>query len=151
VRLILESLRPRILDEEGVEASVHWLARQFRERTDRESHMGITLFDEPDAHVGLAIFRIVQEALTNVARHAEASRVEVSLVEKGPHVTLTITDDGRGLAAEVAAHRHGLIGMKERAIAVGTLEITSPASMGARVEAVLPTQPRTSHPESERP
>lgn len=139
VRLILESLRPRILDEEGVEASVHWLALQFRERTGRACEARVTLAEEPDAQVGLAVFRIVQEALTNVARHADATRVEVTLRGDAAALTLRVVDDGRGLAEHGASQRHGLIGMRERALAVGgTLDVTTADPSGTRVEAVLP-------------
>lgn len=147
----MESLRPRILDEEGVEASVHWLARQYRERTGRACDARVALYDEPDPAVGLALFRIVQEALTNASRHADAARVEVSLTEAGAEVTLTISDDGRGLAAEGAAHRHGLVGMRERAIAVGgALAIDAAGPAGTRVTAVLPAR-RDSAQGEERP
>ena len=139
VRLILESLRPRILDEEGVEASVHWLALQFRERTGRACEARVTLAEEPDAQVGLAVFRIVQEALTNVARHADATRVEVTLRGDAAALTLRVVDDGRGLAEQGSVGRHGLIGMRERALAVGgTLDVTTADPSGTRVEAVLP-------------
>ncbi len=94
----------------------------------------------------------MQEALTNASRHADAARVEVSLAEAGLEVTLTITDDGRGLAAEGAAHRHGLVGMRERANAVGgTLEVDAAGPAGTRVTAVPPTRRRDSAQGEERP
>lgn len=139
VRLILESLRPRILDEEGLEAAVHWLARQFRERTGRACAPTVSLRGEPDAEVGLAVFRIVQEALTNVARHAHATRVDVTLRGDARGVTLTVVDDGLGLAPEANARRHGMVGMRERALAVGGALTVSPATPhGTRVDASLP-------------
>lgn len=151
VRLILDSLRPRILDEEGVEASVHWLARQFRERTATACEVRVEVYDEPDPLVGLCVFRIAQEAFTNVSRHAEATRVEVSLRERGDEITLEIVDDGRGIDHHQSAQRHGLVGMKERAIAVGgTLEVTAVEPAGTRVVARLPTRQRTTGPGEER-
>lgn len=151
VRLILDSLRPRILDEEGVEASVHWLARQFRERTAAACEVSVEVYDEPDPLVGLCVFRIAQEAFTNVSRHAEATRVEVSLRERGDELTLEIVDDGRGIDPHRSTQRHGLVGMRERAIAVGgTLEVTAVEPAGTLVVARLPTQRRATGPGEEQ-
>jgi signal transduction histidine kinase len=145
VRLILESLRPRILDEEGIEAAVRWLARQFRERTSLTCETTITLGEEPDSHVGLAAFRMVQECLTNVARHAAATKVSVLVRGDTHEITVRVIDNGRGRPTEGASLRHGLVGMRERAIAVGgTLEITAAEPTGTLVQAVFPTRRRLS-------
>lgn len=139
VRVILESLRPRILDEEGLEAAVAWLARQFRERTGRVCEVTVALAGEPDAAVGLVVFRVVQEALTNVARHADAARVAITLRVEGGRLALTVEDDGRGLPAERTEGRHGLVGMRERvAAAGGELVIERVEPRGTRVRAFVP-------------
>ncbi len=143
VRLILESLRPRILDEEGLTAAVHWLARQYRGRTGRPCAVSVSLPAEPDADAALVVFRVVQEALTNVARHAEATRVSVSLRAEGEALALTIEDDGRGLPAERVEARHGLVGMRERVEGLGgALEVAAVEPRGTRVTATIPTRAR---------
>lgn len=144
VRAILESLRPRILDEEGLEAAIHWLVRQFRGRAGSkcECTSEVVLYDEPDPRVGLAAFRIVQESLTNVARHAGASSVRVSLVSDDDAMVLEVADDGGKREATAIAPGRGMTGMRERAAGVGgSLEVTAREPRGTLVRAVLPLQP----------
>ena len=139
VRRMLESLRPRILDEEGLSASIVWLARQLRERTALVCKVQVEILEEPDERVGLVAFRVVQEALTNVARHAEASLVEIDV--RGDHETifLRVEDNGRGLPSLQSQPRHGLVGMRERALSVGgTLAVERSPSGGTLVEATVP-------------
>jgi signal transduction histidine kinase len=90
--------------------------------------------------VEAALYRICQEALTNVARHAEADRVTVRLVATPQQVRLVVEDDGRGFdASDVPENRHGLVGMRERAEMLGgTLEVRS--GPGARIEASVPLE-----------
>jgi two-component system NarL family sensor kinase len=90
--------------------------------------------------VEVALYRICQEALTNVARHAEAGRVTVRLVATPDEVRLVVMDDGRGFdSSRVAAERHGIVGMKERADTVGGhLEVQSATNEGTRLEVAIP-------------
>jgi two-component system NarL family sensor kinase len=90
--------------------------------------------------VEVALYRICQEALTNVARHADAGRVTVRLLVTPEEVRLVVMDDGRGFdPSSVAAQRHGIIGMKERADTVGgLLEVESAANEGTRLEVAVP-------------
>jgi two-component system NarL family sensor kinase len=92
--------------------------------------------------VEAAVYRICQEALTNVARHAEAGRVTVRLVATPDRVRLVVEDDGRGFdAAEGSEDRHGLLGMRERAEMLGgALEVRSGPGEGARIEATVPLE-----------
>ena len=92
--------------------------------------------------VEVALYRICQEALTNVARHAEAGHASVRLVATPGQVRLTIEDDGRGFdASETFGERHGLVGMNERARMLGgSLEIRSSPGAGTRVEATVPLE-----------
>jgi two-component system sensor histidine kinase UhpB len=84
--------------------------------------------------VELVIYRVAQEALTNAFRHAEASQVRVVLRREGEYVVLTVTDDGRGLPAQLPTPASGLAGMRERAILVqGQLEIASLPNGGVEV------------------
>jgi two-component system, NarL family, sensor kinase len=92
--------------------------------------------------VEAALYRICQEALTNVARHAEAEHAEIRLVATPDRVRLVVEDDGRGFdASGVPAGRHGIVGMRERAEMLGgTLEVRSCSSAGTRIEATVPLE-----------
>ena len=118
---IMHNLRPGILDE-GIVAALDWQARTFQQRTGVpclfvSSHDDIAL--EPDA--AIVLFRVCQEALNNVAKHAGASRVDVNLVAGDGELVLEVVDDGRGVAGvDLAKRGHfGLRGMRERALALG--------------------------------
>jgi len=142
VRNILESLRPRILDEEGLESAVSWLALQLPDRVGCAVHVDVVLYDEPSPEVGLVAFRIVQEALTNVARHAEAKEVQVVLHATTQSLRVEIADDGIHHREGGLAPGRGLAGMRERVLSIGgTLEVGPRAPQGTRVVARLPLQP----------
>jgi signal transduction histidine kinase len=142
IRRISHELRPALLDGLGLCAAIEWHARQFSERT------GITCrvrcADEGrswPAHIAIVVFRIVQEALTNVARHAHATTVEVGLEWDADGCTVTIVDDGVGITEERQAEPGavGLIGMRERAWLVGgLLEVRRGAPRGTSVTLRLP-------------
>jgi len=129
VRRIASELRPSILDDLGLAEAVEWQVEQFQARTGIQCRchcalQGVVLGDLPST----AIFRIVQEALTNIIRHARASRVEISMTLDDGSLLLTVIDNGRGIRLEEKAGRQslGLLGMQERAHLIGgTLEITS--------------------------
>ena len=114
VRELSQLLRPTILDDFGLDASLRWLVARFRERTsievDYQSTFDGRLPDETETH----LFRIVQEALTNIARHSGATRVSISLRADDGSVRLTLSDNGRGLAAD-RRNGMGLSGMRARA------------------------------------
>jgi hypothetical protein len=122
VQRIATELRPVVLDSLGLSAAIEWQAKDFEARTEIESSATV-----PDGDLGLdrdlstAIFRILQESLTNVARHAAATKVEISLQPQPGRICLTVRDNGRGIqAAEVNDHRSlGLLGMRERAALLG--------------------------------
>jgi signal transduction histidine kinase len=116
VRQMSQLLRPTILDDFGLEAGIHWLCEGFSTRTGIDVNVQSTysgrLRDETETH----LFRIAQEALTNVARHSGARHVEVKLASSGDEIRLSIQDDGRGLAPTPANPRGlGMIGMRARA------------------------------------
>lgn len=132
VHRISLDLRPTMLDL-GIVAALEWQAREF------EKQMGIAcLFRRPDADIALdddhatALFRIFQEALTNVAKHAGATRVTVTLRRQRGHLALVICDNGRGIAPgdRLKPHSFGLRGMSERAKALGGTLALSPAPGG---------------------
>jgi PAS domain S-box-containing protein len=122
VRRISSELRPGILDDLGLAAAIEWQAETFSERSGIVCELHL---DEEGDHLGrqptTALFRILQEALTNVARHADASRVRVDLTVGPTGVTLTVEDDGRGITQSELADGEslGLMGMRERAHTLG--------------------------------
>jgi signal transduction histidine kinase len=149
VRQMSQLLRPTILDDFGLEAGLRWLAEGFAARTGIEvaldsSYSG-RLPDETETH----LFRISQEALTNVARHAEAKHVRMKLASSGTEICLTIQDDGRGLdAAPPSGRGLGLIGMRARArSAGGDVTVHSRPGQGVLIEVRVPLHHETNaHP-----
>lgn len=118
VRKIIMELRPGILDHLGLVPAIEWQAQEFQERTGIRCRLNVSSQEVPlDRDVSITVFRIFQEALTNVARHAHATEVEVSLVASGQTVSLTIHDDGKGITRnELEDERaFGIMGMRERA------------------------------------
>jgi signal transduction histidine kinase len=142
VRELSQLLRPTILDDFGLDAGIHWLVTRFRERTgievDYKSEFEDRLPDETETH----LFRIVQEALTNIARHSGATRVTIRLHAEGERIKLSIRDNGKGLGFQGAPPRTGsmgLSGMRARArSAGGELAIHSEAGAGVTIEVSAP-------------
>ncbi|HYL76765.1 MAG TPA: PAS domain S-box protein [Bryobacteraceae bacterium] len=122
VRRIASELRPSVLDELGLMEAIDWQAQQFQARTgvvcECSGYSGDLRLSKEQSTV---VFRIFQEALTNVLRHAQAKRVEVQAENDANGFVLTIRDDGRGITEEekASACSLGLLGMRERAQAVG--------------------------------
>ena len=139
LRRICRGLRPPLLDDLGFEPAIRQLAEEFRERTGLEAHTDIALNDEEttvSSETALAVYRILQESLTNISRHAQATEVRISLKATPGGLTLEVSDNGRGFdVAEVGgAQGSGLQGMRERAHLVGgTVEIQSSKGRGARL------------------
>ena len=142
VRRIAENLRPGMLDDLGLAAAIEWQVEQFGERTgiDCELVMNRDEFDLDD-RLATCIFRIIQEALTNVARHAGADRVEVSLVEENGEIELEVSDNGRGFHESPKKGSYGLLGMKERVKMLGgEVAVSGSPGKGASVRVRLPTR-----------
>ena len=122
IRKIATDLRPGILDELGVAAAIEWLAKDFQNRTGIGCKVTIRSVDTiSDTAFATAIFRIVQEALTNVMRHAKASQVNVSLEKKDDTLTLEVRDNGIGIMEGrfSDSQSFGLIGIRERVLLLG--------------------------------
>ncbi|MEO8596794.1 MAG: sensor histidine kinase [Candidatus Solibacter sp.] len=140
VREVSQLLRPSILDDFGLDASLRWLADGFAERTGRTVRYSSTFTGrlQPDSETQL--FRIAQEALTNVARHANATTVDIDFCEASGGLRLTISDNGKGLNMATARRGCGLVGMRARARAVGAeISVRSRAGEGVTVSVVLPS------------
>lgn len=142
LRRIASNLRPRALDEGGLYFALQGLRDDFVERYGIPTTL---LADEDelrlDDSASTAIFRIVQEALTNIARHADATSVTMNLFRSNSELLITIRDDGRGIRPEdmEKAESLGLIGMRERVWAMnGEISITADEAPGTRIDIVIP-------------
>lgn len=142
LRRISEDLRPAMLDSLGLAAAVEHHVSQFSQRTgipcqftkDREE------FDL-DSDLSTTVFRVVQEALTNVARHASASEASVQLSQGEDGISLNISDNGRGFSGASDKKTFGLLGMRERiAMLGGSLEIDSQPGRGTHIVVWLPVK-----------
>ncbi|MBC7841989.1 MAG: PAS domain S-box protein [Gemmatimonadaceae bacterium] len=142
VRRIATTLRPAVLDDIGLVAAIEWLVQQFAKRTGVRTTLDVPPRDPPlSSDARTTVFRIVQEALTNVARHAEARSAHVVFRVVPDSLTVSVRDDGRGITdGEMADTRSlGLLGLRERAIAAGgTLTIRGRARRGTTVTLHLP-------------
>ena len=122
VRRIASELRPSILDDLGLVEAVEWQTQQFQARTGIECHCDCSLQSIPlSDEQCTTVFRIVQEALTNILRHAQATRVAVTMKEVNGIIELKVSDNGRGITqAEMSNKKSlGLLGMRERAHLIG--------------------------------
>jgi PAS domain S-box-containing protein len=142
VRRIATELRPSILDTLGIIPAVEWLVSDFQSRVGIHCEF-ISLVDhfQPSTEVSTALFRVCQEALTNIIRHADASQVIIILDAYRDRIQMTIEDNGRGFDVEEITNTHslGLIGMKERIIALnGEFLIQSTPSSGTLLTARIP-------------
>ncbi len=141
VRRIATELRPAILDHFGLVAAMEWMANEVSRRTGLECDCELEAGLDIDKPLGITVFRIFQEALTNVARHAEAKMVQVRLWRHDGRLELTVQDDGHGIASDnrEPSRSLGLIGMRERALdAGGAVSISGIPGRGTRVSAWFP-------------
>ena len=141
VRELSQLLRPVILDDFGLDAGLRWLTEKFGQRVrvkvDYESSLAGRLHSDSETH----LFRIAQEALTNIARHSEATRVNITLQAEVAIVRLVIADNGKGIQPDrqESSSNLGLIGMRARARECGgTLEPQAVMPNGLRIVAEVP-------------
>ncbi len=142
VRRIASELRPIALDALGLSEAIELQARQFQERTGIVVHCDCTLENlDLGREQSTAVFRIFQEALTNILRHAQATMVKVQMKEGDSEFILTISDDGRGITDDEKAGKStlGLLGMRERAHLIeGKIDITGSEGKGTVVTVRIP-------------
>lgn len=143
VRRLVVDLGPTVLDDLGLASSVEWLAERMRVDGRMRVDLRLDVDREPSRPTALAIFRVTQEALTNVLRHASASRVSVRLTHDDGYLKLLIADDGAGFDVEAAERKSeesvGLLGMTERiALVGGHLSIKSDPGHGTTIVALVP-------------
>lgn len=142
VRQIVSRLRSDVLEHHGLRAAIAWQAEEFQRRSGIRCNVSLPEADIPlDAARSTAMFRVFQELLTNVARHANATRVQVAVRSDAGEVALTVEDNGRGIDAAAAhsAKSLGLMGVRERLLPFGgRLEVEGLRGKGTVVRVVLP-------------
>jgi len=142
VQRISSELRPGLLDNLGLSAAMEWQTGQFQDRTG----ISCDIICEPNVIVldqtrSTALFRIFQETLTNIIRHADATRVEIVLREKDGSMELTVTDNGKGITEQEIADpkSFGLMGIKERVYSLGGIvTISGSKDNGTTVQVSVP-------------
>lgn len=146
VRKITQELRPGILDDFGLLAAIEWQLQEFQGRHNIETHLSSDVDDaQLDSEGATAVFRVFQETLSNVARHANATRVEVTLEKINDQLVLQVEDNGRGITERelYGAGSLGLLGMRERIhLLAGEIDIRGVPNEGTTVRVRIPL-PRT--------
>jgi PAS domain S-box-containing protein len=143
VRRICSGLRPPMLDDAGLEAAIEWEMKEFAARTGIRCRIASSGGKFPvDRDCATAVFRIFQESMTNIARHAEAKSVEIALRQEQSTLMLSVKDDGKGFQVREWSGSMGLLGMKERAEGWGgTTEFISSPGAGTTVVVRVPLLP----------
>lgn len=155
VRELSQLLRPIILDDFGLPAALRWLAERFEERTRIEVEISFSGVERVADEVETHLYRITQEALTNIARHAGATRARLELGQAEGMIVLTITDNGSGLpaarltgdraggmAGNIESPSLGLVGMRARADQLGgRFSLTNRPEGGVQVQVAVPARP----------
>jgi PAS domain S-box-containing protein len=122
MRRITSELRPSVLDDLGLVAAIEWQAQQFQARTGIICDCDCSLEKvELNEEQSTAVFRILQETLTNVLRHAQATKVEIKISKENGHFGLSVSDNGKGIMESVKSEQQslGILGMRERAHLIG--------------------------------
>jgi signal transduction histidine kinase len=146
LRRLMTELRPPALDERGLEAALRDHVNSVQSRSGVQCTVESTLSGRLDPAREIVLYRVAQEALTNVAKHSEASHAWLSLREVNSHVEIEIRDDGRGFdpsgLGDLAMNGHfGVLGMRERVeMAGGRWELQSSPARGTVVRAILPKE-----------
>jgi two-component system sensor histidine kinase UhpB len=152
VRELSQLLRPVVLDDFGLDAALGWLAERFEERTRIRISYDSNLKDRLPEQTETHLFRIAQEALTNVARHSGATETRISVHSEPARVTLLIEDNGKGLFTSDASNALslGMVGMRARARQVGgELRVEKGDEGGVRITVWAPLKPEGSDADKE--
>jgi PAS domain S-box-containing protein len=144
VRRICSDLRPSVLDHIGLTAAIEWQVQEWQQKTGVRCSTSSTIDDESvDAGRATAAFRVLQEALTNVARHAQATSVRVRVWTEEARLRLEVRDNGRGIPEATIGESTslGLLGMKERVLSFGgTVDVHGASGEGTTVEVSIPLE-----------
>ncbi len=148
LRRLMAELRPPVLDERGLSAALNDCVEQIVDELSLECDVSSTIGDVALApEIETVVYRVAREALINIRKHAQASRVEVLLEPIGDKLRLTVSDDGCGFPVETPGalangDRYGLLGMRERVESVGGVLVVESTPAGVRIEATLPSKTR---------
>ena len=141
-RRIIDDLRPALLDNLGLGAAITWHVEQMSERSGLLCTVLVPEDDSPlPGHISIALFRVAQEALTNIVRHAKAANTRVELQRTAEEVRLEIKDDGDGLppAAQAGQTAHGILSMRQRILGVGgEFDMRSGRALGTVIRVRVP-------------
>ncbi|MBM4331874.1 MAG: sensor histidine kinase [Deltaproteobacteria bacterium] len=144
VRRISSELRPGILDDLGLIAAIEWQAKDFQDRSGIKCEFKSNFEEiDLDRNLSTAVFRIFQETLTNVIRHAKATRVRTTLVKKNKQLELKVEDNGKGIAKNKISDSKslGLAGMRERVLLWGgQIDINGIRGQGTTVQVFIPVK-----------
>ncbi|MEW6376963.1 MAG: sensor histidine kinase [Thermodesulfobacteriota bacterium] len=148
MRQLSMDLRPTMLDDLGLIPTLRWYTQNFSNRVNIDSHFEAIGFEEKlPPQIETAFYRIIQEALNNIAKHAEASRVEISLEQRDSMICASITDNGKGFDMNKVLHPEspergfGIIGMQERvSLLGGHIDIKSKPGLGTQIHIEIPHQ-----------
>lgn len=142
IRRIATELRPEVLDHLGLRAAIEWQAQEFQNRTGIECRIFSELdMETENMESSIAIFRIFQETLTNIVKHAEASAVQVRIYEKDSYFWMDVMDNGKGILEEDLSNSvsFGILGIRERAALMGgEVQIKGVAGKGTTVSLRVP-------------
>ena len=141
VQRLTAQLRPQIIDDLGIEAAFEWYTKEYAQRNKVEIILKIDPGIDITPDASLIIFRIMQEALTNISRHSGATRVDIGLIRSGDNYNLRISDNGTGISNDAMQSKKsfGLISMRERAASLnGTFEIFRENNCSTVVNLIFP-------------
>jgi signal transduction histidine kinase len=142
VKRVCTELRPTLLDHFGLGAAIEWQAQEFKKRNGIACEVNLPTDDIIiDEKYSIALFRIFQESLTNVLRHAKATKVAATLSEQGDSIVLEIADNGVGITKEHQSKTDsfGLLGMRERVqIFNGKVRIAGSQNAGTKITVIIP-------------
>jgi len=145
VRRISTDLRPAVLDDLGLMEAIEWATQEFQSRTGTKVHLNLPQDDVVvDRELSTALFRILQETLTNVARHANATHVAVRLTREGGSLAMEVHDNGKGISGGqvTAGSSLGILGMRERASMLGgEFSISGAPGEGTSIRVRIPEPP----------
>lgn len=148
VQRLTSQLRPEIIDDLGLDAAIRWYTKEFAERTGIEVTLDLNLDISISPDDSLSLFRIMQESLTNIARHSGASDVEIKLTNNSNCINFVIQDNGIGITNEELNSKKsfGLLGLKERALSLaGTCDIVSKKNEGTVISLIFPLLKKLEH------
>jgi len=139
IRMLAHALRPPVLDAAGINLSLEDYCRELSEQTHLTvAYRGVELPEVPE-EISISLFRLLQESMTNIVKHARAPQASVILTHQDGIITLTVQDNGVGFDVDAPRAGIGLVGMEERVrLLGGQLEIQSQPRQGTRVDALIP-------------